>query len=143
MVAGSRFNPVAMEITKAYELAFPVSTVYMAWVSSDTVIPPATAMDVLPEVGGHYRLIMEMPDFSGRNEGTFSRVEPNRRVTYTWEWNQDGEVTEIDVHFDEVPGGTRVRLHHSGFTNADSVTNHDAGWDSYIEQFKQHLAKLE
>ena len=54
-----------MIIEKQYELPFPISHVYAAWVSSDTVIPPATSMDVLPEVGGHYRLIMEMPDFSG------------------------------------------------------------------------------
>jgi uncharacterized protein YndB with AHSA1/START domain len=130
-----------MEINKHYELPFPVETVYAAWVSSDTIIPPATGMDVLPEVGGHYRLIMEMPDFSGRNEGKFLLVEPDTRVTYTWEWNSDGEVSTIDVRFKAAGGGTRIDLIHSGFTNDESVTNHDSGWDSYVEGFTKHLSE--
>lgn len=129
-----------MKIVKTYQVPFPVDAVYAAWVSSDTVIPPATSMDVLPEVGGHYRLLMETPEFTGRNEGTFTRVEPNRRVTYTWEWNHDGEVTEIDVHFEAIDAGTRVSLTHSGFTSSTSVSTHDSGWDSYMEQFVKHLA---
>ena len=131
-----------MKIEKTYELPYPVATVYSAWVSSDTVIPPATSMDVLPEVGGHYRLIMEMPDFSGKNEGTFSVVEPNARVVYTWEWNGDGEVTTIDVRFEATSDGTRVTLLHTGFTKEESVSNHDGGWDSYLEGFTAHLATL-
>ena len=77
-------------------------------------------MDVLPEVGGHYRLTMETPDFSGSNEGKFFRVEPNERVTYTWEWNGDGEVTEIDVRFQESLTGTLITLIHTGFTKEES-----------------------
>ena len=67
---------MSKQLAKVYELAFPVATVYRAWVSSDTVIPPATAMDILPEVGGHYRLHMDLPDFKGRNDGVFSAVVP-------------------------------------------------------------------
>lgn len=130
-----------MEIRKRYELPFPVETVYAAWVSSDTVIPPATSMDVLPEVGGHYRLIMEMPDFSGRNEGEFLLVEPNARVVYTWQWNNDGEVSTIDVRFNVSGEGTRIDLVHNGFTSDESVTNHDSGWDSYLEGFTTHLSE--
>ena len=130
-----------MGINKHYELPFPVEMVYTAWVSSDTVIPPATSMDVLPEVGGHYRLIMEMPDFIGRNEGEFLLVEPNARVTYTWEWNNDGEVSTIDVRFKPSGEGTSIDLVHNGFTSDESVTNHDSGWDSYVEGFTKHLSE--
>jgi uncharacterized protein YndB with AHSA1/START domain len=56
-----------MHLKKTYELSFPLEMVYDAWVSSDTVIPPATAMDVKPVVGGHYRLIMQTPEFNGNN----------------------------------------------------------------------------
>ena len=130
-----------MELKKSYTLPFPVDTVYAAWVSSNTVIPPATGMDVLPEVGGHYRLVMEMPDFSGKNEGEFLVVEPNARVTYTWEWNNDGEVSTIDVRFNAAGEGTRIDLVHHGFTSEESVTNHDSGWDSYVEGFIKHLSE--
>lgn len=130
-----------MEINKHYDLPFPVETVFAAWVSSDTVIPPATGMDVLPEVDGHYRLIMETPDFNGRNEGKFLLVEPNTRVIYTWEWNNDGEVSTVDVSFKASDEGTRIDLVHNGFTSNESVTNHDSGWDSYIEGFTRHLSE--
>ena len=127
-----------MQIEKTYEIPFPLTRVYNAWVSSDTVIPPATSMDVLPEVGGHYRLIMETPDFNGKNEGKFLAVEPEKQLTYTWEWNGDGEVSEIDVAFEATDAGTRINITHSGFTKEESVTNHDSGWDSYMEGFIPH-----
>lgn len=98
-------------------------------------------MDVLPEVDGHYRLIMETPDFNGRNEGKFLLVEPNTRVIYTWEWNNDGEVSTVDVSFKASDEGTRIDLVHNGFTSNESVTNHDSGWDSYIEGFTRHLSE--
>jgi len=128
-----------MHLEKTYELPFPVARVYNAWVSSNTVIAPATRMDVNPVVGGHYRLIMETPEMSSRNEGEFLTVEPNSHITYTWEWNGDGEVSTIDVVFSATREGTRIELTHSGFASPQSLANHDGGWDSYIEGFLQHL----
>ena len=130
-----------MQIEKTYEIPFPLTRVYTAWVSSNTVIPPATSMDVLPEVGGHYRLIMETPEFYGKNEGKFLVVEAEKRVTYTWEWNGDGEVSEIDVVYEAIDAGTRINITHSGFTKKESVTNHDSGWDSYMEGFTAYLTR--
>ncbi len=131
-------NPMTIE--KTYVLPFPVDVVYQAWVSSDTVIPPATAMDIEPEVGGHYRLIMKTPEFEGRNEGTFLLVRPNKQVRYTWEWNGDGEVSTIDVGFQATADGTQVTLKHTGFSKPESVASHDSGWDSYIQGLEAFLS---
>jgi len=60
-----------MVIEKQYDLRIPPAEVYRAWVSSDTVISPATSMDIEPVVGGYYRLIMDSPDFAARNEGSW------------------------------------------------------------------------
>ncbi len=124
-----------MELRQSYLIPFPVRRTYAAWVSSDTVIAPATKMDIDPVVGGHYRLIMESPEFVSRNEGRFLIVEPERHIRYTWEWNGDGEVSEIDVSFSEAPEGTRVSIIHSGFQTAESRENHSKGWDSYVRGF--------
>lgn len=132
-------NPIDRQIDKTYELNFPVARVYAAWVSSDTVIAPATAMDVLAEVGGHYRLIMDLPDFKGRNEGVFRAVEPEQRLCYTWEWNNDGEVSNIDVRFSATPTGCRIDLSHSGFHSDASAERHATGWDSYMAGFEALL----
>lgn len=129
-----------MEIRASYTVPFPVQTVYRAWVSSDTVIAPATAMDVLPEVGGHYRLIMQGEEFSMHNEGKFIEVKPEEFVHYTWEWNGDGEVSHIEVGFTPLDDGTQIDIYHYGFDKPASVASHRSGWDSYIEGFTQHLA---
>lgn len=126
-------------IEKSRTLPFPVPMVYSAWISSDTVIPPATAMDIDPRVGGHYRLIIDTPDFKSRCEGVFSIVEPNERLVYSWRWQNDEEETEIDVRFDKVPEGTRVTIVHSGFEKEQSRTNHDHGWDSYMDGLEAFL----
>ena len=128
-----------MKLTKNWEVPFPIDLVYAAWVSSETVIPPATRMEIDPRLGGHYRLIMETPDFAGRNEGEFLVVEPGSRVKYTWEWNGDGEVTTIDVRFTGAGENTEVHMIHDGFTNRESAESHDSGWDAYIEGFIKHL----
>ena len=88
-----------MDIEKVYDMPFSPEAVYAAWVSSDTVIPPATAMDINPVVGGHYRLVVKSDEWDTQNEGKFLEVEENKHLRYTWEWNQDGDVTEIEVTF--------------------------------------------
>ena len=130
-----------MIFDKSYELPFPIARVYDAWVSSDTVISPATSMDIDPVVGGHYRLIMDSPEFSARNEGKFLLVDPGNHVRYTWEWNGDGEVTEIDVTFSRNAESTLIRILHTGFQKEESFENHSTGWDSYIEGFTELLGR--
>jgi uncharacterized protein YndB with AHSA1/START domain len=126
-------------IQKHYQLPFPIARVYAAWVSSKTIIPPATDMDINPVVGGQYRLIMKTPEYSSTNEGRFLIVEPDHHVRYTWQWSGDDEITEIDVTFSTQIDGTAIDITHSGFQSETSRANHDSGWDSYIAGFEAHL----
>ena len=129
-----------MKFEKSYHLPFSRDRVYAAWTSSDTVIPPATRMDIEPVVGGHYRLFMDTPEFSTRNEGVFLAVEPPSRLKYTWEWDSDGKVTDITVEFASDGDGCKVRVKHAGFAEKDSFDMHAAGWDSYISGLTDYLA---
>jgi uncharacterized protein YndB with AHSA1/START domain len=83
---------------------------------------------------------MDTPEFQSHNQGMFLIVEPHSHVCYTWEWNHDGEVSEIDVKFFATPKGTTVLVEHSGFQK-QSVAIHDQGWDNYIQGFKLFLSK--
>lgn len=130
-----------MNINKSYNLPFPIEKVYASWVSSSTVIAPATSMDIFPQVGGHYRLIMDTPEFTAKNEGVFLLVEPNIHLCYTWEWDHNGEVSEIDVQFSTTDKGTAILIEHSGFVTQQSTDMHDQGWDSYIEGLTLFLSK--
>ncbi|MEM8982266.1 MAG: SRPBCC domain-containing protein [Pseudomonadota bacterium] len=129
-----------MNIEKTITIDNPVAKVYAAWVSSDTVIPPATRMDIDARVGGHYILHATTPEFSARNAGTFSVVEPNQRLVYSWEWDNDGEASTIDVRFTAKGDQTVIDLVHSGFKSEGSVSQHDAGWDHYFAGLAAFLA---
>ena len=130
-----------MDIKRSYSLPFTTQQIYDAWVSSATVIEPATAMDIDPVPGGHYRLLMESEEFTARNEGRFLAVEPGRHLRYTWEWNADGEISEIDVTFSPASVGTTIDINHSGFKHAQSVANHTAGWDNYMQGLETFLGE--
>ncbi len=125
-----------MHFEKHYELPFPPNHVYDAWLCPEVVVPPATRADINPTVGGHYRLYVEMEDRCSRAEGLFFAVEPEHRVRYTFEWDRDGEITEIDVIFDDSGQGTALYIRHSGFRNRASRDLHAKNWDDYIEQLE-------
>ena len=127
------------DINKTYLLPFPLALVYNTWISSKTVIEPATSMEIDPVVGGIYRLNMDTGNGQMYNEGKFLQVVPEQLIQYTWEWNGDGDVTQIIVKFSGHGSGTEVQLHHSGFTSAESLKMHDEGWDSFIEGLKKFL----
>ena len=130
-----------MQIDSTWYLPFPPSEVYAAWVSNDTVIPPATRMDIKAEVGGHYRLTAAGDDFVASNEGTFLVVEQNKRLIYTWHWQGDDETTEVEAQFKAHPEGTELHLLHGRFDTNESLTNHDNGWNSYVAGLRELLLR--
>ena len=123
--------------SKTYHLPFAPETVYAHWIANSTVIAPAAAMEIDARVGGTYKLIMP-GGFS--MVGTFSRVEPNAALTYSWNWEGDDEVTEVAVTFAAEDDGTRLDITHDGFTSQTSYDNHASGWDSYVNGFIDHVA---
>ena len=128
-----------MQIDSTWYLPFPPAKVYAAWVSNDTVIPPATRMDIKAEVGGHYRLAAAGDDFTATNEGEFLEVEKDKRLLYSWHWQGDEETTQVEAQFNPHPEGTELRLRHGTFTTKESLVNHDNGWNSYVAGLRDLL----
>ena len=132
-----------MHIESVWILPFPPATVFAAWVSNDTVIPPATRMDIKPEAGGHYRLYAAGDGFTAFNEGAFIAVEQNRHLRYSWHWEGDEETTEVDVLFSDHADGTELQLHHGMFLSEDSRSRHSDGWDSYVAGLGEYLTRAQ
>ncbi len=130
-----------MKIEKSYNLPFPRKQVYAAWISSETVIPPATSMDIDTRVGGHYKLFMNTPEFDAKCEGRFFEIIEDEFLHYSWEWNGDGEISDIRVRFSDHEKGATVELTHKNFTKQDSRDMHDTGWDSYIDGLRHFMQK--
>lgn len=123
-------------ITKAYLIEAAVSEVYEKWLSNDTVIPPATKMNIDPVIGGEYVLVANLDDMEMTMTGIFQEIIVNKKLVYTWEWNKDGNISVITVIFSVDGNAARVELTHEGFQDEDTANKHSEGWDSYIEGFK-------
>ncbi len=128
-----------LTIHKQYQINLPKEKLFEAWVSPDTVISPVDRIEVEPREGGVMRLIVDMPEGESVMTGKFQTFSYPSHLVYSWEWDNDGEITQIEVTFNEIDSGTEVNIIHSGFIRQESLARHDAGWDSYVEGVVQLL----
>ena len=104
------------------------------WVATDTVLPPTVAREIEPSVGGIYKLIM--PGVFCMT-GHSSVVETDKRLVYSWQWQDDNEITEVEVLFTQASAQTQAQLSHRGFITKDPKQRHLEGWHSYLDGFEQ------
>lgn len=127
------------DILKSYILKAPLQIVYEKWIANETIIPPAIKIDITPETGGKYILISQFGEDKWVMEGIFKEVIPYKKLVYTWEWNQDGKVTQVTVNFSEKEKTTHIDINHQGFEDEQSLAMHATGWDSYLASFENLL----
>ena len=124
-------------IYKTYFISAPVKDVYEAWVDNETIVPPAIKLRINATVGGEYRLVSVMGKESWVMQGFFKEVIPYQKLVYSWQWNNDGHISEITVDFNMTEEGTEITLLHKNLHSEQAVNMHEQGWDSYIEGFRQ------
>ena len=82
--------------------------------------------------GGGYRWTI-IPGHSAC--GTFTEVEPGRRVVFTWGWEGDAALppgaSTVTITLEPAEGGTIVRLVHDGLTG-EQAAMHGEGWTHYL-----------
>ncbi len=94
----------------------------------------AVAARVDLRVGGDYRWTIT-PGHAAA--GTFTEIEPGKRIVYTWGWEGDGQLppgaSTVTVNLEAVDGGTTVQLIHEGLTPEQEV-GHAEGWNHFLER---------
>ena len=91
---------------------------------------PVVEMDL--RVGGRMRLVTQSPDgedYGG--QGEFVQIDPPRRLTYVWRWDDepDAEPQFVEVDFIEGDSGTTtVVLTNKGLRDEASMDDHRDGW---------------
>jgi uncharacterized protein (TIGR03086 family) len=92
-------------------------------------------------VGGDYRLTV-VP--GGVATGSFTEIEPGRRLVYTWGWHGHETVppgaSTVQVDFEPVGDKTLVRLTHTGL-GAEDAANHRGGWTHYLDRLENIATK--
>src|SRR5215813_3238237 len=82
--------------------------------------------------GGDYRWTI-IPGHSVA--GTFTEVEPGRRVVFTWGWEGSSDLppgaSTVIITLEPATGGTMVHLVHEGLSG-EQEASHAAGWTHYL-----------
>lgn len=89
-------------------------------------------------VGGDYRFTMG-PGHQAR--GTFTEIEPGRRLVLSWGWEGSDDVPPGDstvfITLEPVPQGTAVTLRHEGL-NAEQSAGHAEGWNHFLDRLQRY-----
>lgn len=106
--------------------------ILVKWWGPEGVTTPKCQMDV--RNGGGWRTTMHMN--SGEDHtvsGVYREISPPDHLVMTWGWEEDGQrghETVIDIKFEPVPDGTKMRFVQSVFQNTEMRDRHQGGWDS-------------
>ena len=102
-----------------------------------------TEAEVDLRVGGGVRVVMRDP---GKDEehgggGHYTEIDPPTRLAFTWTWDHDdeGRQTLIEIDFEEAEGATTVRFTHSGLRDEESVRSHEGGWTRCFDNLERTL----
>jgi uncharacterized protein YndB with AHSA1/START domain len=91
--------------------------------------------DIELEPGGVFRMNVRGDGFAS---GTFLEVVPERRLVFTWGWEEESlgvppGSTVVEIELEPDGDGTFLRLTHRGLPS-DAVEVHREGWEHYTSR---------
>jgi uncharacterized protein YndB with AHSA1/START domain len=106
-------------------------------------MPSEVTLD--PKVGGVFRFVVHYkPDDSFGCTCHIRAMERPKRFAFSWRWDEssfDQGVSEVEVLFDAIPGGTAITLTHTKMQNDASVERHSIGWTELLNRFENQVNK--
>lgn len=68
-------------------------------------------------------------------------VSPPASLTQTWRYEgAPSEVTTVRFRIEPIPGGSRLTVRHTGFTNFASCESHSSGWERVMTWLAAYVA---
>lgn len=132
-----------LEISRKF--AAPREKLFDAWLNPtmlarfmtpgpDMTVPKA---ETDPREGGRFLVVMRAGDQDLPHAGTYKTIDRPKKLAFTWESPMSPvEGSTVTIDFDEVEGGTNVRLSHVRFPSAESRGNHEKGWGAILDALK-------
>jgi len=137
-----------LRIERAY--AAPAPVVFEAFTSPEVMRRwwhaerdwETSAAEVDLRVGGAVRVVMRDPERDAEygGGGTYTEIDPPRRLAFTWLWDDDTTRMLIEIDFEETDGRTVVRFTHSGLWDEEAVRSHEGGWNRAFDNLEDALA---
>lgn len=134
-----------MKITVSTQIKAPISLVWQLWNSPESVTQwnfasddwhcPSAENDLKPGGTFKYRMAAKDESFEFDFEGTYTVVEPLKRIVITL-----GDSREMDVLFDETEAGVTVTEIFDA-EDLNSAELQKQGWQAILDNFKRHCMR--
>ena len=123
-------------VRREVQIAAPPATVFAFLTDPDKIVRwMGTEATAEPNPGGLYLL-----NLGGRAtaRGQFTEVIPLHRLAYSFGWEGNDRTPPgsslVEIDLVEEPGGTRVKLTHSGLADREICDSHEKGWTHYLSR---------
>jgi uncharacterized protein YndB with AHSA1/START domain len=134
-----------MEVSKSITIPADPSTVFAAISKGDLFKATDIVKDTLQlsfQENGAYSF--SWPE-AGKCQGIFQKIDPNKRVLFTWvkseaAYSKDPMETLVEVCLERINNGTELTLTHTGFKIIEAYNSHDEGWSFVLKEFAKTLA---
>lgn len=124
--------------------------VFSAWTDPKTLkrwMSPTSAMDVAVvetdlKIGGRYRIVMREPGGKEhRVGGTYTVLERNRQLAFTWLWEDGtGVETLVTITLRKKGEDTELTLTHAKFADGKTRDMHNEGWLGCVGRLEKLMA---
>jgi uncharacterized protein YndB with AHSA1/START domain len=95
--------------------------------------------------GGGYRITMQPPDREAFHlRGEFREIDPPRRLTYTFEWEEadpDDQKTTVTLSFLGQGEETKLVLDQGPFKTEARRALHEGGWTDSLAKLEETLSR--
>lgn len=119
----------------------PPETVWRALTDPDALAAWLMENDFAAEEDRAFRMWCD--DGEGGTDCYHCRVlslEPPRRMLWSWALQGHAGAMEIEFRLEEVDGGTRLTVRHSGLRDRETAERFEGGWPIKLDQLGRALA---
>jgi uncharacterized protein YndB with AHSA1/START domain len=139
-------NPTAptRSLVVEKEMPHPPEKIWRALTQAPLIEAWLMANDFRPVVGHKFTLrTTPMPNWSGVVDCEVLMVEPNSRLSYSWD--SMGFKSAVAWTLTPTEGGTHVRMEQSGFRSEEDANYKGAsyGWQKFIGSLERVVGKLD
>ena len=126
------------------EMPYPPERLWRALTQPHLIEEWLMKNDFQLQVGHQFKL---RGDWGGVLDCEVLAVEPNRTLSYTWDFANDDPAFDlksvVTFTLEPTPTGTRLRMEQSGFRSGQKQAygGAHAGWKGFFEKLEQVLAR--